>query len=373
MANILINGLNSKTGGGRSILNNYLSLLKTTDTDNHYYVLTPEYENYLKFSNSHLTIIEVKDIYRRTVFSPLANVFVIPRLVKKFRIEKILNFADVIIPTKCFQLLLFDWPYAAYPDNVVWKRMSLRDFAIRSLKLLLIKRNLKYVSSVIVQTSTMKKRLNNIFNLTNLTVIPNAVALENFEGGEIYDFNLPINKRKLLYLTYYYTHKNIEIIIPVAEKLKKLGLPYCLVVSLDRRQHQQARKFLQKVSVLNLQEFIINVGTVPMQRVPSLYKQVDALFMPTLLETYGLPYIEAMYHKKTILTSDLDFAHDVCKDAGYYFDPMDQDSIIETIMAAFSDEEKRSEKIRKGEKILATVPTWEAVFAQYEDMLNTKR
>ena len=43
----------------------------------------------------------------------------------------------------------------------------------------------------------------------------------------------------------------------------------------------------------------------------NIYKKSDALLMPTLLESLGLPYLEAMNYKKSILTSKFDLAFDV--------------------------------------------------------------
>ena len=51
------------------------------------------------------------------------------------------------------------------------------------------------------------------------------------------------------------------------------------------------------------------------------------MILPTLLESFSATYIEAMFHGKTILTSDLDFARDVCGEAAFYFDPLNPQSI----------------------------------------------
>ena len=50
--------------------------------------------------------------------------------------------------------------------------------------------------------------------------------------------------------------------------------------------------------------------------------------MPTLLESYGFPYIEAIFYKKHIFTSKLDLSVEVCQDMAYYFNPNDIKSII---------------------------------------------
>ena len=58
MANILINGISSKSGGGRSIFNNYLSLLKTYNSNDVYYILTPNRNEYSNISNNFIKLIK---------------------------------------------------------------------------------------------------------------------------------------------------------------------------------------------------------------------------------------------------------------------------------------------------------------------------
>lgn len=46
--NVFVNGLNSRTGGGKKILANFLTELKHHSTDTNYYVLTPSKSEYIK-------------------------------------------------------------------------------------------------------------------------------------------------------------------------------------------------------------------------------------------------------------------------------------------------------------------------------------
>lgn len=370
MARILINGLKSKTGGGKSILNNYLSLLKDSQSKDQYYVLTPNKPDYLQYAYDFVEIIDVKEIYKRNVFFPLTYHFLMPRLLRDLKIDKIFNLGDIVIPTNIPQVYLFDWPYAVYPNSIVWKTMDPKSYLERKIKLFFFKKYINYASVVIAQTETMKKKLEALYGLENVVVIPNAVSLENMDGGEYYNFELPSNKFKCLYLTYYYSHKNIEIFIPLAKKIKKEGLPFCLVVTIAPTQHKRSKLFLDAVQKECLEDTIINVGPVAMTRVPSLYAQTDALLMPTLLESFSGTYVEAMYHQKPILTSDLDFAKDVCGDAAFYFDPLNSDSILRSINIAFNNLKLRSYKIQEGTKRLNQLLTWKQVFKEYKDTVT---
>lgn len=370
MANIFINGLKSKTGGGKSILNNYLSLLMKNDSINHFFVLTPDRSEYERYRCDNIDIIEIEDLYKKNISSPFVNHFLLPRLLRNLHIDLLFNMGDIVIPTNIPQIYLFDWPYAIYPESVIWKRMDIRSYLNRRIKLFFFRTYISYATLIIAQTETAKKRLELIYGSNNIEIVPNAVSLENMDGGVVVDYGLPKNKIKLLYLTYYYPHKNLEVFLPLAKKIKNIALPYCLVITIESLQHDKAARFLNALKKENLDDTIINVGPVKMNNVPSLYSQCDALLMPTLLESFSGTYVEAMYHQKTILTSNLDFAKDVCGESAFYFDPFNVDSILQSVNTAFENSALKSQKIEEGKNRLTHLLNWEQAFGQYQDLIE---
>ena len=216
----------------------------------------------------------------------------------------------------------------------------------------------------------MNKKLEFLYELNNIKVIPNAVSLENMTGGDYFDFKLPKDEIKLLCLTHYYPHKNLEVLLPLARRIKERSLPHCIVITIDATQHRKAEEFLNIIRKEGLEDIIINIGPVSMDVVPSLYSQCDALLMPTLLESFGLTYLEAMFHYKTILTSNRDFAKDVCGQAAFYFDPLDPDSILSSISHAFKNSNEKMRKIEEGRKQLSRLLSWDQVFEKYQALIE---
>jgi glycosyltransferase involved in cell wall biosynthesis len=265
---------------------------------------------------------------------------------------------------------MFDWAYAVYPESAVWERMTYSNYLVRKLKKALIKRYIKRPVVVIGQTETICNRLKRCYGLTELETIPSAVALENMEAKEKFDFNLPEDKFKLLYPSSFAPHKNLDILIPVAQKIKEASYPYLIIITIEEKNNKSARNFLNKIKDRQLDSVILNVGHIDMGNIPSLYEQSDALLMPTLLESYGLPYVEAMYHGKSVLSSDIDFAHDVCGDAAFYFDPFDENSIIKAINEAYSNPDDRAVRIKAGKSKIKQLLTWEKVFERYQELLD---
>lgn len=371
MYKIFINGMNSKTAGGKSILKNFLSLLSANQNQskNKYFFLTPDYSEYSTYNSNYTEIIDIKNLYKKNILSPFTTIFILPNLINKLKIDLVFNLSDIPIPTKTKQIFLFDWSYAVYPESRVWNMMDLKSFLIRKAKLILFKKYIKYSELIIAQTETMKTRLESIYKLNNIVIIPNAVSLENLNAKEKFDFNLP-KGIKLLYLSYYYPHKNIEIFLPLAQIIKEKNLDYKLILTIDESQHKNAKELLSKINKEKLDNIIINIGSVDMKHVPSLYSQCDGLLMPTLLESFGLTYLEAMFHNLPIFTSNFDFAKDVCQESGTYFDPFNENDILNSIENVYLNDTIRDEKIKEGKEILNNFLTWEEVVIEYEKLIN---
>lgn len=351
-------------------MTNILSLLKESDSPHKFVVLTPDKIQYGKYASANVRIIDIPDACKHNILFPVLYHVILPRLLREHRIDLIFNLGDIPIPSPKPQLYIFDWSYAVYPESIVWKRLDLGGYLSRKIKLFWFKRYLKHASIVIAQTAVMKHRLESIFGLDNVEVVPNAVSLENHNGGMPVDFRLPHGKFNLLCLSHYYSHKNIEIFIPVALKIKQLSLPYCIITTIDRNQHKGASAFLDDIMKHGLEDVIINIGSVEMASVPSLYSQCDAVLLPTLLESFSGTYVEAMFHCKPILTSKMDFAEDVCGSAAFYFDPMDSDSILESVRQARDDIELREKRVENGKAMVRNMPTWNQAFERYQELFE---
>lgn len=370
MANILINGLNSKIGGGKSILNNYFRLLQdSSNKNNNYFFIVPKINDFNNPSNINIKLIKIKNIFKKRFFLFFTYTIIIPRLIKRNNIDLILNLADIPVKTKTYQLFLFDWPYAAYPDSIAWKRLPIKEFIFKKIKLHIFKSLTQYINALLVQSTIIGNHLSKLYGFDNFKVVPNAVSLDNLTGGEDHYFNLP-HGIKLLYLSYYYVHKNFEIFIPLAKAIKEQNLNYKIIITLDPNQHKLSKKFITSIKNQKLNDIIINVGPVEMKHVPSLYKQCDGLLMPTLLESFSGTYVEAMFHKIPIFTSNLDFAVGVCGYGAQYFDPLDETDILRKLNEVFADQKIISQQIFNASNKLESMPDWQKVYNLIDCIIN---
>ncbi len=370
MKHILINGLSAHSGGGPLFLTNYLTTLNKRNHHNKYYVLPPKNFDFQKFESDNIAIVKINKIFNKTAMIPITYQYYLPKLIKSLEIDVIFNLADVPIPTKNIkQVFMFDWPYAVYPESHVWKIMDLKSFILRKIKLFFFKSFLPSISHWVVQTNAIKNRLKSMYNAQNITVIPNAVTLEHTQKTTFYDFQLP-KGTLLLCLSRYYPLKNLEIFIPLAEEIKKRGLNYKIIITIDESQHRKVKSFLSLIKDCGLDDIIINIGPVEVKNAPSLYEQCDGLLMPSLIETYCNPYVESMYHKRLILTSDMDFSREVCGDAAIYFNPLNHLSILEAIEKVYSNDILKEEKIRQGSMKIEKLHSWNELVKMYSNIIE---
>lgn len=369
LPNILVNGVKSKTGGGKSILQTYLRMANSEISELKYFVLTPDAKEYKSFESEKIKIIDIPNFAKSNIFFLLLYKYFFPKIINKFEIDAILNYGDIVIPGDTPQLYNFDWAYAAYPTGPSWDCLSRSERFLYRLKIYFFRRYLHSATIFMVQTDLLAQRIRNIYGLKNIEVVPNAVSLDNFVNRSDYNFNITKNRTKLLYITFYYPHKNIEIFIDIAREIKNRNLSYTLVTTLAPEHHPMAAKFLSTVQSEGLEEIICNIGPVSMHHVAPLFEQCDGLLMPTLLESFSGSYVEAMFHKKPIFTSDMDFARGVCGDAAFYFDPLDATNILATVEHAFSKSHSIIEMVDRGSVQLSKMWNWEQVYSRTQHLL----
>jgi glycosyltransferase involved in cell wall biosynthesis len=87
-----------------------------------------------------------------------------------------------------------------------------------------------------------------------------------------------------------------------------------------------------------LEDSVKLLGFVPKDHLPSLYAGARAFVLPTILETFGQPFVEALAAGIPIIAADLPFAREVCGDAALYFAADHVDQLAEVMKTACEDD-----------------------------------
>ena len=200
-----------------------------------------------------------------------------------------------------------------------------------------------------VQTDDVKERVIKYIGKKSVYTIPNTYSV-SYRRIEEYPDKLPPRREgeiRCLTISAYYPHKNLGIISKVVDTLEKMGRSNIrFVVTLTQERYDELFSAQYK-------DRILNVGFVPSKEGPSLYKECDIMFLPTLLECFSASYAEAMVMQKPIITSDMGFAHCVCKDAAIYFNPVDAQDIANKLTNLIDDKNLQASLIQKGKAQLS--------------------
>ena len=162
---------------------------------------------------------------------------------------------------------------------------------------------------------------------------------------------------RLLCLSSYYKHKNLEIIPEVAREIQRLspGLDFEFVLTLPP-DGDDWKRISEKSRALDVEQHIVNEGPVPILNGPALYASCHIVFLPSLLETFSANYPEAMASCRPIVTTDLDFSHSICRDAAQYYEALNATSAAEAVLGLISSENRWDELTEAGQKRLQEFP-----------------
>ena len=342
--NIIINISNNLGGGGLQVALSVLKELKNIN-EHTYYVF--------------LGVNAAKQICKET-FPSNFTFYDIPK-VKFWQLHKVLKplekqiKADVVFTVfgpsywkpKSPHLMGFAYPHYVYGEYAFLKHIPRLQKIKLKLKqwihLYLFKHQADHI---VVETEDVQKRLKKKLRVETVSVVSNTCGSQ-YLNPTTYPNKLPNRKNqevRLITITKYYPHKNLESIPLVLQELYMRNINnITFVLTLEKEEYE-------KIIPSEWHSRVYNVGPVPVEKCPSLYQECDLLYLPTLLECFSASYPEAMVMQKPILTSDLSFAHSICESAALYFDPFSVKDISDKIESIINEQDLQNELIIEGRK-----------------------
>lgn len=298
----------------------------------------------------------------------------VPRICKDETADALLclgNFSPRKPP--CPAVILLQNAWNAYNEPTAEKRLSFRE------RLTLcygrrFYRKLPPQTRVVVQTRVMKERLASYHGLDDLRVETIPSAPPAFErvgytgcdavGGAQGVFSF-------LCLSTYKAHKNLDVLLDAAKVLRRLSSrPFRCLLTISAQQHPGARKLLARIEKERMQDVLVNIGPVPRAELCKVYARADACILPSLLETVGFAYDEAMHFGLPILTSDRDFARERCGKAATYFDPLDAKSVAQCMAMIMDEDQLRGRLVENGRYLIKQAPNWDDVSRRFVSFLE---
>lgn len=244
-----------------------------------------------------------------------------------------------------FNLGLYIYPESPYFDALS-NTARLRFYAKRFIHR---KHFQKEADALFVQTDDVNQRVRKFLRNDNIYTITNNHNGWYQRPPEV-PMRLPLPKQgtfRLLTLTSFYRHKNLDLIHQVIE-----ALPEDLRTRLEFVLTLTEAEYRRKISKIIPRQVRL-VGPVPPPECPALYRECDAMFLPTLVECFSASYPEAMKMERPIITTDLGFARSICQDAALYFEPGNAQSAAKKVEELINDTQLQERLRHNGKKRLA--------------------
>lgn len=349
--NILVNATNLSAGGGLQVADSFCSTLDTYKQHRFIVVLS----SYLRNTFEKIKTYENVEVFEYDIKNNISTIlFGRDKFLDTLVIDKKINSVLTIFgpsrwnPRKVFHLSGFAMSQLVLRESPFFKIISRKE----KLKWFIGNRVRKYLFSRSTKTffsenETISRRVEQLLSKTKCYTITNYYNQVYDKPSLWKEKSLPVfNGITLLNISTFYPFKNLTIAINIARilKAKHKDFSFRFVFTCNETDFPKIDE--------DLKENFLFLGKVAIEECPSLYKQCDIVFQPTLLECFTAVYPEAMKMEKPILTTDLDFAHSLCGDAALYYSALSSDDAAEKIYYLATDKDEQEKLIASGKKQL---------------------
>lgn len=279
---------------------------------------------------------------------------------KKFSPDVVLSiFGPTYWRPKSLHVCGFANPWTYTSNKYAWKTLSyfekIKEICIIFLKRFELQR--EKVNTYICETKHMSDVIQTKFPNKSTFVVGNNCG-QPFYNKIQKNTDSPVipekgnDEYRIVTLSQYYPHKNLDLIPYVALAIKKqyplLNFKFYLPLDVHSKGWEKIDRIAKK---MNVGDTIQTVGTVSPEDAPHFYKNADLMFLPSVLECFSANYPESMTSGVPIVTTNLPFAKTVCEDAALYFEPMNAKDAASKIIQIYINRELREDLISKGYKI----------------------
>ncbi len=325
---ILFDASRINTGGGKVLLEYFMN--RNRQRDDILYLLDNRLNTSLVQSANYKYLIKNKNSFLPSKIKLILN-------KKKAKYFSFINIPSIL-------LALFKVEQIVYIHNsYIFKNKSLKFTLLRFLIRLSYSLNKKI--TFYVQTQTVKDNFLDTFNFTNVKLMPfyDSEKLKKYQKMHslerpIYDF---------IYIGLPSGHKNHEILL---DTLKLIPKDIVFNIAMTVPEHED--KLLGEIKKHNLTSHItiINLGLLSYDKAMESLAKSKCLIFPSLLETYGLPLIEAQIVGLDILASKLPYVNDVIEPTDT-FNPLDKMDIKDCITRYILNKNNKKSQLKSFNKI----------------------
>jgi glycosyltransferase involved in cell wall biosynthesis len=130
-----------------------------------------------------------------------------------------------------------------------------------------------------------------------------------------------------------YPHKNLEKLLDAFKDVKKdIDDVKLVLVGNNDYFYERIKK---RVDEMDISKDVVFFGKATDNELSYLYKNAVCLVMPSLMEGFGLPVLEAMANKCLVICSNIPSLREIAKDNAIYFSPSNLEEIKQALKKAY--------------------------------------
>lgn len=347
-----INGLYllpGEVGGTETYLRNLLSALEKVDKENEYIVFTNR-ENHDTFTfqsknfKKHLCSISSKSKWFRVVWEQLWFPFI--REMKSIDVLFSPGYVAPVLSRKKHVVAIHDMLYKRYPNLV--SRAKLVFWGV------FVPLSVRKAQHIITFSEFSKTDIVRFLGADPERVTVTYAGINHYFPTEIttdveaqVKEKYGINGSFILSVATLSPHKNLSGLLR-AFSILRAQFQVETKLLLAGKNERSTDELNSVIAKLGLQRDVRLLGYVPTDDLAALYRLADCFVLPSLMEGFGYPVLEAMQMGCAVVCSNSASLPEVAGDAAIFFDPLNLDEMASSIDALLSDKELREEYRRKG-------------------------
>ena len=342
---------NSNTGIGRFSYNLIQEILKN-DRENSYIILTNNQDSFpkIKYDNVKKIILNRKPQSQLTMFW---EIFILPIYLWKEKVDVFFSPDNLIIPW-FFKIKVITTIHDLIPLVLKEYRKGFKKSLKYRMRIGMLK--IKNPAKIMTVSNFSKKEIHNILNISEnkIFVIKEGIdkRLKHVESDHNILLNLGINYQYILGIGGMEKRKNnktlIEVYIKMIQKHSDIKLDLVIVGN----KESNTLPFSELEIPSSMESRIHFVGILSSKELSVIYENAEMLVYLSLYEGFGLPPLEAMHHKISVITSNTTSIPEVVKNAAILVNPNNKTEIENAILKVLQDQSLKNRIISRGEKIL---------------------
>jgi len=355
--NLLINLTTLKKGGGQNVALNFLQSLNTEGKLGNF--------TYAVVKNSAIHSFLERNSVKKIIFMPknpifriLTEFFLGHTIVSKNKINIIYTYFGIgLYPKKILQVSGSADSNIYFPEIDFWSDYKGIKAIIKKIIDLYRIWGLKRMTAVIFENKVMEERSKEIFGLKETIFIMPSINSSFHKEKSEQSFCSQKKIFKGLFFCGWQKNKNYMLIPELAAELKKQNQNFEFIFTAPKDFSNEHLEFLEKLKVFDVENNVRLIGTVDKKDIPSLYDEIDFVFLLSKLESFSNNIIEAWYFEKALMISDELWSKSICEDAAIYVDRNNVKDIASSICDLIKNENMYDNLIKKGKERISTYPT----------------